>query len=49
VSPDGKWIVYERSPTWGDNESPVDLWIVKIDGSEERLLIKNGQSPSWSK
>ena len=49
VSPDGKWLVYERSLTWDDYETPVDLWIVKIAGSEERLLIKNGQSPSWSK
>ncbi len=49
VSPDGKWLVYERSSTWDDYETPVDLWIVKIDGSDDRLLVKNGQSPSWSK
>ena len=49
VSPDGKWIVYERSPTWDDNESPVDLWMIKIDGTEDHLLVKNGESPSWSK
>ncbi len=49
VSPDGKWVVYERSSTWDDDESSVDLWVIKVDGTEERLLVKNGESPSWSK
>lgn len=27
----------------------VDLWIMKIDGSGDKLFVKNGLGPSWSK
>ena len=59
VSPSGEWIVYERckkSP--GDDESfgvdlsliqDVDLWMIKLDGTGEKLLVKNGEGPSWSR
>ncbi len=48
VSPDGNWIVYERTKEFDEN-SPADLWIQTINGSESRLLIKNAHSPSWSR
>ena len=48
LSPSGKWVVYERAKT-NDEDKDVDLWIMKIDGSGEKLLVKNGSSPSWSR
>ena len=47
ISPDGTWIVYERSKTHED--VTADLWIVKIDGSGSRLLVRNAMRPSWGK
>jgi Tol biopolymer transport system component len=48
ISPDGQWVVYERSNTWDEYET-VDIWKIKMDGSEEKLLVKNGLDPVWSK
>ena len=48
ISPGGKWIVYERGKT-DDEDKDVDLWIMKIDGTGGKLLVKNGLCPSWSK
>jgi Tol biopolymer transport system component len=48
ISPSGKWIVYERGKT-AEEDKDVDLWIMKSDGSSERLLVKNGLCPSWSR
>lgn len=58
ISPDGQWIVYERCPkNPGDAEfngqlhslQYADLWKTRIDGSGEKLLVKNALSPSWSR
>ena len=59
ISPDGQWIVYERGQAAeGEDEntlfeltdlSKIDLWIVKMDGSQDQLLVKNGAAPSWSR
>jgi Tol biopolymer transport system component len=46
ISPDGQWIVFERSKSLDDNRQ-IDLWISKINGSNARLLIRNAFSPSW--
>jgi hypothetical protein len=46
VSPDGQWIVYERAKKWND-DTGVELWIMRIDGSGARLLVRGGASPSW--
>lgn len=46
ISPDGQWIVFERSKSLDDNRA-IDLWIAKINGSNARLLVRNGFSPSW--
>ena len=48
VSPDGKWIVFERAPTV-DKDQEADLWIVGVDGSNMRLLVRNGFEPSWAR
>ena len=48
VSPSGHWIVYERGKT-ADEDKDVDLWMIRLDGSEDHLLVKDGLSPSWSK
>jgi hypothetical protein len=48
ISPGGKWVVYERAKT-NDEDKDVDLWIMKIDGTGGKLLVKNGLCPSWSK
>jgi Tol biopolymer transport system component len=59
ISPDGEWIVYEKGYTAaGDdpnslfelsNLSNFDLWIIKMDGTQEKLLVRNGSAPAWSR
>lgn len=46
ISPDGQWIVFERSKSLDDNRD-IDLWIARINGGNARLLVRNGFSPSW--
>ncbi len=50
VSPDGKWVVYEQASAQWDSpfssEKP-NIWIMRVDGSGQRLLVKNGYAPSW--
>jgi hypothetical protein len=46
VSPDGKWIVFERAKTL-DKDQDADLWIVGVDDQKMRSLVKNGFEPSW--
>ncbi len=48
VSPDGQWIVYERAPTVDEYKS-IDLWLIRLDGTGSKLLIKDAQNPSWGK
>lgn len=45
ISPDGQWIVFERAPALGE---VVDLWLVRRDGSEMRLLVETAGRPAWS-
>ena len=48
ISPDGKQVVYSRD--WVDKVNDRysnELWIMNIDGSKNRFLIK-GSSPQWS-
>ena len=47
ISPNGGSIVYERAKT-ADDDKNVDLWMVRYDGTGERLLVKNGLCPAWS-
>ena len=48
ISPDGNWIVYERCKLY-DDDSPSDLWIQRIDGTQEKLLTRNATDPAWKK
>jgi len=45
LSPDGQSVVFERTPTLGGSQ--IDLWIMDRDGSNLRLLVSDGQIPSW--
>jgi len=47
VSPDGKWIVFERTEKFIDDKA--DLWIVGMDGKGLRLLTKGANNPAWGK
>lgn len=47
VSPDGKSVVLERAPSLFDDTQRPDLYVMNINGSGMRLLVSNGQSPSW--
>ena len=54
VSPSGKWIVYEKCTIDEEKAETLDfksadLWIIGIDGKQDRLLVKNGMSPTWSR
>ena len=46
ISPDGQWIVFEKSKSLDDNRD-IDLWIARTNGGNARLLVRNGFSPSW--
>ena len=54
VSPSGKWIVYEKCQIDEEKSETLnfissDLWIISSNGTGDRLLVKNGSSPSWSR
>lgn len=46
ISPDGAWVVFERAKKM-DDDKDVDLWVMRADGSEPRLLVRGGLAPSW--
>ncbi|HWS56198.1 MAG TPA: hypothetical protein VN228_18805 [Pyrinomonadaceae bacterium] len=46
VSPDGQWVVFERSKA-ADDYRDVDLWVVRADGTGARLLVRGGLGPAW--
>lgn len=50
-SPDGEYIVYEKVSEFGDfyEIRGVDLWIMRKDGTDHRLLAENAQTPDWGK
>jgi hypothetical protein len=39
--------VFERAKTL-DKDQEADLWIARIDGSNMKLLVRNGFEPSWA-
>lgn len=54
VSPSGAWIVYEKCQIDEDKSETLDfktadLWIISTNGTGDRLLVKDGMSPSWSR
>ncbi len=46
ISPDGEWIVFERSKSLDDDRA-IDLWISRVDGKDAKLLVRDAFSPSW--
>jgi Tol biopolymer transport system component len=46
--------VEESHPAWAPNGAEIvyergrDLWHMRLDGSRQRLLLRNASSPSWS-
>lgn len=46
ISPDGAWVVFERAKKL-DDDKDVDLWVMRSDGREARLLVRGGLAPSW--
>ncbi len=50
-SPDGEWIVFARSQRQWVSFREVDAWdlyLMRADGSDERLLVKHGYHPTWA-
>jgi Tol biopolymer transport system component len=47
VSPDGQWIVFERSKAQF-REGSLELWLVRRDGTQPRRLVSDGQLPAWA-
>lgn len=51
ISPDGRWIVYERGQEiynpW-DKTRPA-LWLIGTDGRGEHLLVESGEMPAWGR
>lgn len=49
-SPDGEWIVWARSQrewvSFRETEA-WDLWLMRVDGSEARRVVRNGYHPTW--
>ena len=51
ISPDGKHLVFSRSHIpWVSqrNQAPWDVILLNLETGEERLLAKNGNTPTWS-
>jgi hypothetical protein len=44
-SPDGRWIAFDRGKP-GDKHT--DIWIMRSDGSDMRLLVRNAVLPVWN-
>ena len=44
ISPDGQNVVFERAASLEDNP---DLWVMAIDGSGLRLLVRDAGRPDW--
>ena len=47
ISPDGKWIAFERTKAFVDDDA--DIWVVGIDGRGLRLLTKAANHPAWDR
>ena len=45
ISPDARFIVFERVTAL---EGPSDLWVMGIDGSNPRLLVRQAEIPAWN-
>jgi len=53
-SPDGQWIAFTRTAGNPPAEGPMDIWIMKSDGTEQHPATFNqgevsSYAPGWSK
>lgn len=51
VSPDGKRVVFEKTVRISDlilEFGQFDLWIMDIDGKNQKLFVEKGRAPAWS-
>ena len=48
ISPDSRSVVFERCLDREKDEG-CDLWTISVDGTEARLLVKDGQRPAWGR
>lgn len=46
-SHDGKWIAFSSQPSLQEN-SPVNIDAIRVDGSGRRIIVVGGMQPSWS-
>ena len=46
-SPDGRWIAYRSAESLAA-KAPTEIWLVRVDGTGARRLVKDGTTPSWS-
>lgn len=47
ISPDGQYVVFERGSQLG-YDGVYDVWVMRRDGTEMRLLARDGMLPAWS-
>ncbi len=47
IHPRGKWVVYARARSTS-LKAPADIHICRLDGSEDRVLLKNATFPSFT-
>lgn len=48
VSPDGQWIAFARTKELEDRDAYSEVFLIKPDGTGERLLIKDATFPSFT-
>jgi DNA-binding CsgD family transcriptional regulator/dipeptidyl aminopeptidase/acylaminoacyl peptidase len=46
-SPSGAWLLYTRRDADADRPPGLQLWVIREDGSNERMLSDNGYSGYW--
>ena len=48
-SPDGQWLVFERTETQG-TDARTQIWVIRADGTNEHVLtVHGGARPSWGR
>ena len=48
ISPHSRSVVFERCSDREKYEG-CDLWTICVDGTDARLLVKDGQRPAWGR
>jgi len=46
-SHDGKWIAFSSQPSLQEN-SPINIDAIRVDGSGRRIIVVGGTQPTWS-